>query len=46
VTKGHPGSDKLVLLIRDGEHGFDLDMRYDEEAWLQDALRLAVQAWL
>ncbi|KAL3443428.1 Alpha/Beta hydrolase protein [Aspergillus insuetus] len=46
VTKGQPGSDKLVLSIRDGEHAFDLDMRYDEEAWLQDALKLAVQAWL
>ncbi|KAJ0418741.1 Alpha/Beta hydrolase protein [Aspergillus carlsbadensis] len=46
ATKGQPVNEKLILSIQEGEHGFDLNLRYDEEVWLQDAVQLAVQAWL
>ncbi|KAL2852044.1 Alpha/Beta hydrolase protein [Aspergillus pseudoustus] len=46
ATKGQAVNNKLILSMQDGEHGFDLDLRYEEEAWLQDALKVAVQTWL
>ncbi|KAI9373508.1 Alpha/Beta hydrolase protein [Aspergillus egyptiacus] len=39
------GSDRVKLTVRDGEHGFDGAVRYDEE-WLYDALKTAVESWL
>jgi hypothetical protein len=45
VTKGQPVSEKIVLVLQDGEHGFDSELRY-EETWLKDALRTAVEVWL
>ncbi|CAI7613487.1 unnamed protein product [Penicillium bialowiezense] len=45
VLKGSPGGDKIVLSVQDGEHGFDAEVRY-EEAWLKDALKVAVTSWL
>ncbi|KAL3432674.1 Alpha/Beta hydrolase protein [Aspergillus tetrazonus] len=46
VTAGQPGNDKIQFITHEGEHGFDGDLRYNEEAWLQEALRPAVEAWL
>jgi phosphopantothenate synthetase len=40
------GSDKVVLAIRDGDHGFDSDLRFGEEPWLQESLKTAVETWL
>ncbi|KAL4926182.1 uncharacterized protein BDV17DRAFT_270205 [Aspergillus undulatus] len=45
VFAGQPGGDKIALVFRDGEHGFDAEVRY-EEAWVQEALKTAVEAWL
>ncbi|KAL2831443.1 Alpha/Beta hydrolase protein, partial [Aspergillus cavernicola] len=45
VLKGQPVGDRVTLTIRDGDHGFDKDVRY-EEAWLQEALKTAVETWL
>ncbi|KAL4866227.1 hypothetical protein BDV12DRAFT_138336 [Aspergillus spectabilis] len=45
VTEGKPGGDKIVFVVRDGEHGFDQEVPYEEE-WLRDALKIAVEAWL
>lgn len=45
VTNGFPGRDGLILTVRDGDHGFDGDARFEDE-WLQDALQIAVQTWL
>jgi acetyl esterase/lipase len=45
VFKGTPGGEKVVLTVRDGEHGFDADVRY-EESWLRDTFEGAVRAWL
>ncbi|KAE8161558.1 Alpha/Beta hydrolase protein [Aspergillus tamarii] len=45
ATKGLPSGGKVVLALRDGDHGFDMDNRYEDE-WLQNALKLAVDAWL
>lgn len=43
--KGRQGLDRLVLSVQDGEHGFDNGVTLDC-AWLQDALRTAVEVWL
>ncbi|KAJ5963181.1 hypothetical protein N7481_013486 [Penicillium waksmanii] len=40
---GGPG---VTLTVRDGEHGFDGDLRFDEEEWMQEAFEGAVAAWL
>ena len=45
VFKGVPGGDRIVFAVRDGEHGFDANARY-EESWLQDTFREAVGTWL
>ncbi|OQE09378.1 hypothetical protein PENVUL_c006G06916 [Penicillium vulpinum] len=45
VLNGKPGSDRIVLALRDGEHGFDGDVRLAEQC-LQDALKVALEAWL
>lgn len=37
---------KVVLVLRDGEHGFDAEERYEEGGWVQEALGAAVEAWL
>ncbi|KAL4813005.1 Alpha/Beta hydrolase protein [Aspergillus spinulosporus] len=46
VTKSQPGNDKIQFITHEGEHGFDGDLRYIEEPWLQEALRPAVDVWL
>lgn len=45
VMKGKPGVDKLVLAVREGDHGFDNAIGLDE-GWLSDALKGAVETWL
>ncbi|KAL5360243.1 Alpha/Beta hydrolase protein [Aspergillus floccosus] len=45
MMRGTPGGDRLVLTLREGEHGFDNDTPL-EEPWLQDHLRQAIEAWL
>ncbi len=45
VTAGQPGNEKLVFTARDGEHGFDAEVRYEEQ-WLRDAFTTAVKAWM
>jgi acetyl esterase/lipase len=45
IFKGVPGGDRIVLTIRDGEHGFDAGVRYEED-WLKDTFKGAVDAWL
>ena len=45
MMRGTPGGDRLVLTLREGEHGFDNDTPL-EEPWLQDHLRQAIDAWL
>jgi hypothetical protein len=45
VMTGTPGADKIILTLREGEHGFD-DETPVEEQWLQDHLKAAVEAWL
>ncbi|KAJ0419183.1 Alpha/Beta hydrolase protein [Aspergillus carlsbadensis] len=46
VTKGKPVHDLIQFVKREGEHGFDGNLRYAEEEWLQDALEPVVKAWL
>lgn len=36
----------VTLTIKDGDHGFDGDLRYDEEEWLREAFGEAVRVWL
>jgi acetyl esterase/lipase len=36
----------VTLTVRDGEHGFDGDLRFDEEEWMREAFRGVVGAWL
>jgi acetyl esterase/lipase len=45
VIKGKPGGDKIVLTLREGDHGFDAEVPLDEE-WLSMTLKEAVEAWL
>ncbi|CAI7631591.1 unnamed protein product [Penicillium crustosum] len=45
VTKGLPENEKIILTVRDGEHGFDAATSYDEP-WLKEAIKSAVDAWL
>ena len=45
VTLGKAGNEGVVLAVRDGEHGFDLDVRYNEQ-WLRDTLKFTVDTWL
>ncbi|KAL4805132.1 Alpha/Beta hydrolase protein [Aspergillus unguis] len=45
VLKGKPGGDKIAFIVKDGEHGFDVELKY-EEPWLKEALQTAVDAWL
>ncbi|KAL4910526.1 hypothetical protein BDW74DRAFT_184425 [Aspergillus multicolor] len=46
VTKGRPVHDKIQFITHEGEHGFDGNLRYAEEEWLQEALKPVVNAWL
>ncbi|KAL4995945.1 Alpha/Beta hydrolase protein [Aspergillus recurvatus] len=46
VTEGQLGSKNIQFVTHEGEHGFDGDLRYNEEEWLQEALRPVVEAWL
>ncbi|KAL4972263.1 Alpha/Beta hydrolase protein [Aspergillus desertorum] len=46
VTKHQPGNSRIQFITHEGEHGFDGDLRYEEEEWLQEALRPVVEAWL
>ncbi|KAJ6133063.1 hypothetical protein N7471_008278 [Penicillium samsonianum] len=45
VLEGRTSGDNIVFTIRDGEHGFDGDVRY-EETWLQDSFTVAVGTWV
>ncbi|KAF9894513.1 hypothetical protein FE257_006397 [Aspergillus nanangensis] len=45
VMRGKPGGDKIVLTLREGAHGFDGEVSLSEK-WIQDHLRVAVDAWL
>ncbi|KAH1493747.1 hypothetical protein KXV92_006954 [Aspergillus fumigatus] len=45
VMKGKPGGDKIVLTLREGDHGFDGEVPLEEE-WLSSHLKQAVEAWL
>ena len=45
VTKGLPGNEGVVLTVRDGDHGFDCNARFDE-VWLQKAFEFAIENWL
>ncbi|KAE8386365.1 hypothetical protein ETB97_011581 [Aspergillus alliaceus] len=45
VMKGQLGSDKILLTLRDGGHGFEVETRLEEE-WVQEHLKEAVEAWL
>ncbi|RHZ52471.1 hypothetical protein CDV55_100351 [Aspergillus turcosus] len=45
VMKGKPGGDKIVLTLREGDHGFDGEVPLEEE-WLSSTLKEAVEAWL
>lgn len=42
--KGQPGGDKILLTLRDGEHGFDTEAHL--EGWLEKAIQVAVESWL
>ncbi|KAL5044849.1 hypothetical protein BDW71DRAFT_215473 [Aspergillus fruticulosus] len=46
VTKGQLGNKNIQFVTHEGEHGFDGNLRYNEEQWLQEALRPVVEAWL
>lgn len=39
------GNEGVRLTVRDGEHGFDCEFRF-EEPWVREALRVAVEAWM
>ncbi|KAF7167263.1 hypothetical protein CNMCM5623_000625 [Aspergillus felis] len=45
VIKGKPGGDKIVLTLREGDHGFDKEVPLEEE-WLSSHLKEAVEVWL
>jgi pimeloyl-ACP methyl ester carboxylesterase len=45
VMKGKPGGDKIVLTLREGDHGFDVEAPLEEE-WLSSHLKKAVEAWM
>lgn len=45
VLEGRTSGHNIVFTIRDGEHGFDGDVRY-EETWLQDSFTVAVGTWV
>jgi hypothetical protein len=34
-----------MLAVRDGEHGFDGEIRFSDE-WLRETLKFAVDAWV
>ncbi|CAI7635525.1 unnamed protein product [Penicillium pancosmium] len=36
----------IALTVREGEHGFDGDLRFDEEEWMREAFRGVIGAWL
>ncbi|KAL5341911.1 hypothetical protein BJX70DRAFT_405304 [Aspergillus crustosus] len=46
LTRGQRVHDKIQFITREGEHGFDGDLRYGEEEWLRKALKPVVKAWL
>ncbi|KAJ5301612.1 hypothetical protein N7508_006475 [Penicillium antarcticum] len=45
TLQGKQGVDNLVLCLRPGGHGFDVDTSFKEK-WLVDALRAALDTWL
>ncbi|KAJ5814993.1 hypothetical protein N7474_006770 [Penicillium riverlandense] len=45
ALKGRPGGDKVVLCMRPGGHGFDVNASVQEK-WLSEALEKALEAWL
>jgi hypothetical protein len=45
VMKGKPGGNKIVLMLQEGDHGFDVEVLLEEE-WLSSHLNMAVEVWL
>lgn len=46
VLKARSGEEGgVTLTLRDGEHGFDGPVRFEED-WLQDAMHRAIRVWL
>jgi hypothetical protein len=45
VMKGKSGSDKIILTLQEGDHGFDVEVLLKQE-WLSSHLKIAVEAWL
>ncbi|OGE49603.1 hypothetical protein PENARI_c020G02223 [Penicillium arizonense] len=37
--------DRIVFTVKEGEHGFDTGLRF-EEVWLQETFKVAIQTWL
>lgn len=42
---GRPGGDKVVLCLRPGGHGFDVNASVQKQ-WPGEALEKALEAWL
>lgn len=36
----------VSLTVQDGEHGFDGELRFEEEGWMQKAFKGAIEVWL
>lgn len=45
ALEGRQGGDKIVLALRPGPHGFDVNSSIKEE-WVSEALKTAVETWL
>jgi acetyl esterase/lipase len=45
-AKGVGSGPRVTLTVRDGEHGFDGDLRFYEEEWMGVAFGGAIAAWL
>ncbi|KAL2864511.1 uncharacterized protein BJX67DRAFT_383763 [Aspergillus lucknowensis] len=45
TLQGRQGGDRIVLQLRPGDHGFEVDASIEEE-WLRSALEFAVETWL
>lgn len=45
ITRGLPGNEGVTLTVRDGEHGFDAPVRF-EEMWILEAFKMAVETWI
>ncbi|KAH8423422.1 uncharacterized protein LDX57_001183 [Aspergillus melleus] len=45
VARAQTAESKIILTVRDGMHGFDLETPLNEQ-WLSDHLAVSVKAWL